>query len=197
VGNLTGVTSLRRSGLAVGLPLGLVFLALVLVLGVFLPKAEGSESVELPDALPGGYTALDDPSRPVPDGVQGDLAKTQAQIVKTTEGQYDDAYGTPVAFRIYSDDSLQVGIGVTVFAGDGGAFGPEFGSLQGASVSKEGDAVCTTLASQAGMTQSGQAATPSQVTCQLPDHEHTIQVSAQGLSLDDTVKLTHEVADSI
>ena len=57
------VTPLRRLGLPLGLVLGVLGLAVVVAFGVLLPKATGGDddAVDLPDTLPGGWTAIDQP----------------------------------------------------------------------------------------------------------------------------------------
>jgi hypothetical protein len=195
VGNVTGVSSLRRLGLSTGVVLGVVALALLVLLAVFLPKAEGSTTVSLPDGLPGGLTALDS-DRSYPQDVPDGFAEQQGAMIRSTVGSYGDVYDEPVAFRIYADADVQVGVGVTVFAGDGGSFGPEFGISSGTEMSRQGDAVCQAVFQQDQM--GGQSDTPALVTCQLPDGAgHTVQVAAQGLDVDQTVDLAHDVADAI
>jgi hypothetical protein len=44
---------------------------------------------------------------------------------------------------------------------------------------------------------SEESAVPLAVSCQLPTDGHTIQLATNGLSIDETVDLVHEVEDSI
>jgi hypothetical protein len=196
VGNLTTVIPLRRLGLYAGLLLGAVVLALFVLIAVILPKAEGSTSISLPKTLPGGYSALDS-DRALPSGLNlpDDYLKQQAALVKSIQGDYDDTYDEPVAFRAYADSQLQSFAIVTVFDSEGGAFGPNFGTSDQITLKKVDDAVCVTTYQQ---TQSGTTSTtPDTVTCQLPDQERTVQVATSGASVAETAKLTHEVADAL
>lgn len=196
MGNLTMVTPFRRLGLATGVLLGAIVLALLLVLAVFLPKAEGSEAVSLPDELPGGYSALDS-DRTLPDDAQlpENYLASQGALIRSINSDYDDTYDEPVTFRAYADDDLTSFAIVTVFTGEGSAFGPNFGTSDGVRLSHSGDVVCYSTFAQ---TETGELSTdPDTVTCQLPHLGHTVQTATSGVSVDDSVKLTEDVADAI
>jgi hypothetical protein len=189
----------RSPGLVVGAVAGAVGLALLVVLAVLLPKAEGAESqaVQLPDELPGGFVALD-VQRDLPQelGLPDNFAQVQGAQARTTMSDYEDAYGAPVAFRGYADQQLQTVAFVTVFAGDGEAFGPDFGTNESTRVERSGDAVCE-LSFQQSPTGQGAADEPTTVTCQVAGEGHTVQVATGGVSVEDTVKLADHVAEDV
>lgn len=189
--------SLRRLGLASGVVLGAVALALVAVLAIFLPKANGSDGVSLPATLPGGYSALDtDRALPAGANLPDDYLKQQADLVKSIQGDYDKAYDEPVTFRAYANAGLTTFAIVTVFSGEGGAFGPNFGTSQQIQFKRVGDVLCVVTYAQDQ--QTGKLGTdPDTVTCQLPDRENTVQVATNGASVDATVKLTNDVTDAL
>jgi hypothetical protein len=205
VGNLTPVTTNRRRDLAVGVVLGAIGLGLFVGFGVLLPQlTEDDDAVELPDSLPGGWLAADIPAPN--DGASGTDAREQATeyVRKVYAGVYDE----PVAFRAYTDADVSTFVVVTVFTSDGGAFGPPNGvadpeqlSLKRATTElvRRGDVLCVAnyppVAEDADDTDD--SATPLGVSCQLPTNGHTIQLATNGLSLDETVELVHEVADRI
>jgi hypothetical protein len=185
----------RSQGLVAGVAVGAIALALLVVLAVLLPKAHGAEveSVDLPDELPGGLIALDvDRELPAEAGLPDNFAQVQGAQARTTMSDYEDAYGDPVAFRGYADQQLQTVAFVTVFAGDGDAFGPDFGTSQSTQLVKSGDAVCELSFQQ---TQTGQVSDePTTVTCQVSGEGQTVQVATGGISVEETVKLADGIA---
>jgi hypothetical protein len=210
VGNLTPVTNAqrnRRLGLGVGVILGVIGLALLVVFGVLLPELTDEEAVELPDALPGGWVAADVAASGTGDD-RGSGIDARERATEYVRAVYADACDEPVAFRDYADADLSTFVVVTVFTSDGGAFGPPNGvadpeqlGLKGATTElvRRGDVLCIAnhqpVAEGADDTQ--ESATPLGVTCQLPTEGRTIQLATNGLSLDDTIDLVHEVADRI
>lgn len=209
------MTSLRRLGLPTGLALGAAGLAAVAAFAVLLPEAQGEDSassassgaaVELPDTLPGEWTAVDLAS--AADGADGAGAEQLASrkaAVDYVNDVYADVYDEPVAFRVYSDQELAQFVIVTVFSGEGGAFGPPNGladpeAQQLARASTElvrvDDAVCVANYEPVPAGQDAEGA-PLAVTCQLPADGHTVQVATNEQSVDDTVALAHDVADGL
>lgn len=205
MGNLRLVTSNRRLGLAVGVVLGVVALAIVVAFAVLLPETTGGDDeVELPDALPGGWIAADV-------ATPADGASTTDAIEKATEyvrSVYADVYDDPVAFRAYTDAGLSTFVVVTVFTSSGGAFGPPNGvadpeavGLQRATTElvREGDAVCISNYQPVAVDDEDTEGSdvPVGVSCQLPGEELTVQLATNGLSVDDTVELMHDVEESL
>jgi hypothetical protein len=196
VGNLTPVTTHRRLDLGVGVVLGVIALAVFVVFGVLLPELTEDEVVELPDALPGGWIAADlAPAVDADDASAADRERATDYI----NDVYADVYTEPVTVRAYTDKELSSFAVVTVFTSDGGAFGPPYGvidprvrGLERAPVElvRRGDVMCMA-------TYPEDAEVPTSVGCQLPVGGHTIQVYSNLPSLDDTVDLVHEVADSV
>ena len=127
------------------------------------------------------------------------------RAVQYVEDVYAKVYDEPVAFRAYADKTLQDFLVVTVFTGEGGAFGPPSGladpqaqGLERATTElvREDDAVC--VASYQAVPQGQDAsAPPLAVTCQLAADGHTVQLTSNGHSVDDTVALTHDVAERV
>ncbi len=200
----------RRLGLAVGALLGVLGLGLVFVFAVGLPKLTEPDDPELPDSLPGGWVAVDIATPPDGSADSEGSASTDSQR-KATEyvrEVYDDVYDEPVAFRAYTDKDYSRFVVVTVFTSDGGAFAPPNGvadpealELQRATTElvRRGDVVCVASYQAVGLDEDETEGSdlPLGVNCQLPTGGRTIQLATNGLDLDATVDLVHEVADRI
>ena len=211
MGNLTLVTTNRRLGLAVGVGLGAVGLALMFVFAVVLPEVTEPDEVELPDSLPGGWVAADVAAIPtdlVDEGDAAEFAESRERATEFVREVYAEVYDEPVAFRAYTDKDLSQFVVVTVFTSDGGAFGPPNGvadpevlQLQRATTElvRHGDVVC--VANYQPVAQGEEADedadTPLGVSCQLPSEGRTIQLTTNGLSVDETVQLVHDVEDAM
>jgi hypothetical protein len=210
VGNLTPVRSNRRLELAVGALLGVLSLAAVVVFAVGLPEITEPDAAELPDSLPGGWLAVDiaTPSDGATDSEGSASADSQRKATEYVREVYDEVYDEPVAFRAYADDDFSKFVVVTVFTSDGGAFGPPNGvadpeqlELQRATTElvRRGDVVCVANYQAVGLDEgeTEDSDIPLGVSCQLPTDGRTIQLATNGLDVDDTVDLVHEVADRI
>ena len=210
MGNLTPVKTNRRLGLALGAPLGVVGLGLLFTFAVVLPKVTEPDAAELPDALPGGWVAVDLATPPGATTGSAGSTSTDSQRKATDYVRqiYEGVYDEPVAFRAYTDKTFSHFVVVTVFTSDGGAFGPANGladpkalELKRASTElvRHGDVVCVANYQPVGADEddTDQSAFPLGVSCQLPADGRTIQLASNGLSVDDTVDLVHEVADRI
>jgi hypothetical protein len=210
VGNVTGVQKTPAAQRAVGLGLGVVVLALLVGLAVGLPKAEGastSEVAELPTTLPGGWTATDavDPAdAPEGSGVDADAIEAQAEQVVYAEKAYAEVYDPAPHYRVYTDDSLQRFVLVTIFAGESSAFLPDSPPVDpqaigaersGTELVREGDALCSV--SYQLVAAGEDAGEPTAVTCQRPVDGQTLQVQAQGVTLDDTFAFLDELAAAV
>jgi hypothetical protein len=205
VGNLTPVTTQRRLDLGVGVVLGAIGLAVFVVFGVLLPELTEDDAVELPDALPGGWVAADIAPNTTEGGSDTDAREQATEYVRKV---YADVYDDPVAFRAYTDADLSTFVVVTVFTSDGGAFGPPNGvadpeqlGLKRAPTElvRHDDVLCVAnyqpLSEDAEDTDD--ADVPLGVSCQFPTGGLTIQLATNGLSVDDTVDLVHQVADAV
>jgi hypothetical protein len=200
------VTTNRRLGLLAGTLLGIVGLTLFVVFSVVLPKLTEPDDAELPDSLPGGWKALDVATPPSGDaGRNQDLQEERFDYVRQI---YADVYDEPVAFRSYTDRDFSTFVSVTLFASDGGAFGPPTGvadpevlGLKRATTElvRKDDVVCIVSYQAVSVDEDDteDSAAPLGAACQLPTDGQTIQLATNGLSLDDTVELVHKVEDSI
>ena len=210
MGNLTLVRTNRRLGLAVGALLGVLGLATVVVFAVGLPEITEPDDAELPDSLPGGWVAVDiaTPADGATDTEGSASADSQRKATEYVREVYDEVYDEPVAFRAYTDDDFSKFVVVTVFTSDGGAFGPPNGvadpealELQRATTElvRRGDVVCVANYQPVGLDEEDteDSDVPLGVSCQLPTEGRTVQLATNGLDLDDTVELVHEVADRI
>jgi hypothetical protein len=212
VGNLTLVTTTRRLGLAAGVPVGIGVLAALVLFVVALPQLTEDGEVELPDSLPGGWVAVDLATLPGEDeaGSADPEAITEGRLEATeyVRRVYADIYDDPVAFRAYTDAEFSTFVVVTVFTSDGGAFGPPNGIADPEALElkrpttelvRDGDVVCVVNFApiREGEVDTDDSGVPLGVSCQLPTAGHTIQLASNGVSLDDTVQLVHDVADRI
>lgn len=193
----------------VGLGLGAVVLGLLVVLAVALPKAQGATgAVDLPRTLPGGWLATDAlEADDFPEGLQADPDTVIASQVASrafAEESYDGVYEDPTAYRVYTSEDFQALAVVTVFGAGGGSFGatetivdPESNGLDRGTVElvRHDDAVCvvTYQAAPAGQ----DAGDPSGVACQQPAGERTVQLTTQGVALDEVYELLADVADEV
>ncbi len=200
MGNLTLVTTTRRLGLGAGVLIGVGGLALLVFFAVLLPQLSEADEVELPDALPGGWVAADLAAE--------EGAQSRVDATEYVRDVYADVYDDPVAFRAYTDAGLTTFVVVTVFTSDGGGFGPPNGladpemlGLKRATTElvRRGDVVCVANYQPIpeGEEDTDDSDVPLGVSCQLPTEGHTIQLATNGLRLDDTVDLVHEVEDAI
>jgi hypothetical protein len=216
VGNVTGVQKTPAAQRVVGLTLGVVLLGLLVVLAVALPKAEGATDTEpaeaataadLPDTLPGGWTATDAlqvDELPAEAGVDEAAIQRQADSRAYAEQVYADVYDDVPAFRVYTDDTLQRYALVTVFVGESRAFLPGEPPIDPEAVGaantntelrREGDALCSV--SNQVVAAGQQAGEPTSVSCQQPVAGQTVQVETQGVTLDDTFAFLDEVATAV
>ena len=109
--------------------LGIVALGLVSAFAIGLPEVVGEEQaaeLSLPDTLPGGYAAADDPAS----FADGDYADQAGEIADQEKSNSDygnkvlpDVLGHAAATRTYVLDGSKA-VFVQVFAAEGGAFAP-------------------------------------------------------------------------
>jgi hypothetical protein len=220
VSTATSARASSRTSSWVGIALGVILLGLVAAFAIGLPKAVGdapdaeAAPVSLPDELPGGYPAADDPAA----FADGDYASQADQIAKQQQEMTDygnkvlpEALGHPAATRTYVADGT-IPVFVQVFRADGGALSPQ--SLNdpttsqgagGTTMDRVGDAVCilTYGQSQSATGATADAGDPASSQCQITRDGLTVQIQAQGLDtqkivdagdglLDDLVKQDQE-----
>lgn len=191
---------------------GVVALVLLAGFAIGLPRVVGEPAgptLDLPDRLPGGWTALELAAGGDQAGATRDeeYAAQQAQAVayvnEVLGGVYEQG---STAFRAYVDESLDNLVTVTVFDAPGGAFAPPNGVADPAlfgldrapvELTREGDAVCISnyqSAAQSGQAPQGDPGVPLSVSCQSPRGEQTVQVGSQDMAVADTVALLDQVA---
>lgn len=208
LGNVTAVQTSPAAQRAVGLGLGAVVLGLLVVLAVALPKAQGDTgTARLPDTLPGGWIATDALTTddvPAESGIDEAALERQGDLREYAEEAYAEVYDDAPAFRTYTDETLQRFALVTVFAGESHAFLPgqppvdaeaEGLARSGTELVREGDALCSVTYQMVAAGQDPGA--PTSTSCQLPSGGRTVQLEAQGLSVEDAFTLLEDVADAV
>lgn len=163
--------------------------------------------VALPDELSGGLTAVDLGTLPAELAAQfGDLESLKDQETSITEG-LARVFGVPGAFRVYAAADASAVAQVTVLDKAPGLFAPDALPIDPALVdvarppselvSVDG-ATCSVNWGEA--VPAGQpvdpATQPQAVRCQLggQDDQRTYELTAQGLSVDDTVAVLKDLA---
>lgn len=199
---------------AVGLGLGAVLLGLLVVLAVALPKVAdadddtgaGQPAIELtlPDTLPGGYAAADDPAS----FADGQLAP-QADAIAESE-KAGTAYGNEVLPEVLGTAAVTrsyVGNGtdpvfVQAFQAPGGAFAPTSltdpaasGGQGGTTMEKVGDGVCILSYAQAQMGATDAA--PANSQCQVAHGDLTVQITSGVVAADELVELADGLLDEL
>lgn len=196
-----------------GLLLGLVVLALMVVFAVLLPKAVGDsgasdEPLGLPDTLPGGYTAadLDAAFAGQYDADQAEsYAGRQASARKHADEVLAEVYEHAAETRTYASKDLSTAVFVQAFRAPGGAFAPETISEEGAAASgaasqelvREGDAICRVERAAADPTTGAGGGAPSYVSCQRSEDDLTVQVTAAGTPAEEVVELVDATWDEV
>ncbi|WP_244931274.1 hypothetical protein [Nocardioides sp. W7] len=196
---------------AVGLGLGAVVLGLLIVLAVALPKAQGETgstgAADLPATLPGGWTATDalkPDELPAEAGIDAEAIERQAERRAFAEQAYAEVYDDAPSFRTYTDESLQKFALVTVFAGEAQAFAPgdppvdaeaEGMARSTSELVRQDDALCSV--SYQAVAAGQDAGAPTSISCQLPTAGQTIQVQAQGVTVEEAFALLDELATAV
>ncbi len=204
-------TASSRTSALVGIAAGLVLLGLVAAFAIGLPKASGAdESTEpapvelsLPDTLPGGYAAADDPAS-FADGelaAQAEaIAKQQADATAYGNAVLPDVLGTPAVTRSYVVDGTNA-VFVQVFQSTGGAFSPDSltdpttsDGAGGTTMEKVGDGVC---ALTYGQSTDGSLGDPTSSRCQVTHGDLTVQLSSSGVAAEDLVSVGDGILDNL
>jgi hypothetical protein len=202
-------TSSGRASTWIGIAVGVVLLGLVAAFAIALPKAADADDADspaldlsLPDTLPGGYTAADDP-----DSFQGGQLASQAesiagqQAANSTYGNkvLPDVLGRSAVTRTYVLDGTKA-VFVQAFESEGGAFAPNSipdpANGSPATVMKQvGDGACIL---SYGQPVQGQAATePAFSQCQVTRDRVTVQIGASGIDAADLVDVAGGLADDL
>jgi len=199
-------TSRSRKPAVLGLSLGILLLALVAGFGIGLPQLDegghgGSSDapLSLPDELPGGYPAADDPAA----FADTDLAEQGEQIADQQRSSTDygnsvlgDVLDRPAATRTYVADG-SIPVFVQVFRADGVAFAPQSfvdpasGQGGGTTMERVGAGVCILTYGQS--MPGDDAAEPMAAQCQVAGDGITVQLHASGVPAADLVASGEEL----
>lgn len=201
-------TTAGRAPTLVAILLGLLFLGLMAAFAIGLPKAQGDpaseESVELtltlPDTLPGGYVASDDPAA----FEGGQLADQADAIAKQEQANREygntalpDALGTAAETRTYVANGTEA-VFVQAFQSHGGAFAPNSipdpantGGQAATEMTAVGDGACILTYGQAQA--EGQAPPVAFSQCQVSQGEVTVQIGSSAVAAEDLVAVADDL----
>lgn len=206
---MSASTSSSRTSTWVGIAVGVVLLGLLAAFAIGLPKADDTEEpapeieIALPDTLPGGYSAADDPDS-FTDGQLADQAEqiAQQQAASTQYGNQvlPDVLGNAAATRSYVIDGTKA-VFIQVFQAQGGAFAPTTltdptttNGAGGTTMDNVGDGVCILTY---GQTQDGTPGDPVASQCQVTHGELTAQIQSTTIPADELVKVADGLLDDL
>jgi hypothetical protein len=201
-------TSSSRTSTWVGIALGAILLGLVAAFAIALPKAADAEEqaieLSLPDSLPGGYAAADDPA-----SFKGGQLASQADAIaeqqkaSTAYGNkvLPDVLGTSAATRSYVVDGTKA-VFVQVFQSTGGAFAPSnltdpetTNGAGGTTMESVGDGACILTYAQS---QPGQpTGAPASTQCQVTHDDLTVQIQSAQIAAEDLVSAADDLLDEL
>ncbi|WP_296604895.1 hypothetical protein [Nocardioides sp.] len=187
--------------------LGVVALGLVSAFAIGLPEVVGEEetaALSLPDTLPGGYAAADDPAA----FAGGDYADQADEIAGQERSNSDygnevlpDVLGHAAATRTYVLDGTKA-VFVQVFAAEGGAFAPNSipdpdasGGAPATEITAVGDGVC--ILSYGQGSTGDEPADPVFSQCQVTRHGLTAQIGASEVDATDLVDTADALLDEL
>lgn len=194
---MTSRTSARASTW-IAIAIGAITLGLLALFAIALPKVVDDEGeavrLVLPDTLPGGYAAADDPAT-FEDGDYADQAESIAERERSNSDYGNrilpEVLGHAAATRTYVLDGTKA-VFVQVFDAEGGAFAPNSipapeasGGAPANEVTNVGDGVCILSYGQ-GSTDAGPA-DPVFSQCQVSRDGRTVQIGASEVDADDLV----------
>ncbi|HEU5037472.1 MAG TPA: hypothetical protein VFT70_10735 [Nocardioides sp.] len=210
---MSASTSKSRTSTWVGIAVGIVLLGLLAAFAIGLPKAHGDAGesapaldLSLPDTLPGGYAAADDPAS-FADGElaqQADqIAQQQAASTKYGNDVLPDVLGNPAATRSYVVDGTKA-VFVQVFEAQGGAFAPTVltdpsttNGGGGTTMEQVGDGVCILTYGQSQGGTPAAPTTPAASQCQVTHDRLTVQIQSTTVPADELVKVAGTLADDL
>jgi hypothetical protein len=209
--DVSASTSNSRTSTWVGIAVGIVLLGLLAAFAIALPKAHGDSSddsasqidIVMPDTLPGGYAAADDPAS-FADGQLAQqaqqIAQQQAASTKYGNEVLPDVLGNPAATRSYVVDGTKA-VFIQVFQAQGGAFAPTVltdpattNGGGGTTMQAVGDGVCILTY---GQSQDGTTGDPAASQCQVTHGELTVQIQSTTVPADELVKVGGALADDL
>lgn len=185
----------------------MVALAVVSAFAIGLPELVGEEEtveLSLPDTLPGGYVASDDPAA----FAGGDFAEQADEIARQERSTSDygnhvlpEVLGHAAATRTYVLDGSKA-VFVQVFAAEGGAFAPNSlpdpDDVEGApatEITAVGDGVCILSYGQGSTGEEPEAPVFSQ--CQVTRDGITAQIAASEVDAEDLVETADALLDEL
>jgi hypothetical protein len=204
-------TDAGRTPTWVGILLGLLVLGLMAAFAIGLPKAHGDEGGEdsaeeltlvLPDTLPGGYVASDDPAA----FADGELADQADDIAKQEEASrtygdqvLPDVLGNAAVTRTYVAEGTGA-VFVQAFQSTGGSFAPNSipdpassGGQAGTEMVKVGAGACILSYGQAQA--EGQAPPVAFSQCQVTHGEVTVQIGSSAVAAEELVAAADDLID--
>lgn len=207
---MSASTSNSRTSTWVGIAVGIVLLGLLAAFAIALPKAHGDTEdapqpidLTLPDTLPGGYAAADDPASFKGGQLAGQaeqIAQQQAASTKYGNEVLPDVLGNPAATRSYVVDGTKA-VFVQVFQAQGGAFAPTVltdpsttNGGGGTTMEAVGDGVCILTY---GQSQDGTTGDPAANQCQVTHGELTVQIQSTTVPAEELVKVAGTLADDL
>lgn len=205
-------TSAGRTPTLAAILVGLLFLGLMAAFAIGLPKAQGDETghgsaeeltVTLPDTLPGGYVASDDPDA----FAEGQLANQADEIAKQEQDNRDygnkvlpEALGTAAETRTYVANGTEA-VFVQAFQSEGGAFAPNSipdpantGGQAGTEMAAVGDGACILTYGQPQA--EGQAPPVGFSQCQVAEGGVTVQIGSSAVGAEDLVSVADDLLKS-
>ncbi len=207
---MSASTSDSRTSTWVGIAVGIVLLGLIAAFAIGLPKAHGEADdsapeidIVLPDSLPGGYAAADDPAS-FADGQLAQqaeqIAQQQAASTKYGNDVLPQVLGNPAATRSYVVDGTKA-VFIQVFQAQGGAFAPTVltdptttNGGGGTTMDDVGDGVCILTF---GQSQGGTTTAPSASQCQVTRGELTAQIQSTTIPADELVTVADGLLDDL
>ena len=200
-------TSAGRTPTLAAILLGLLLLGLMAAFAIGLPKAQGDEAghaeeltLTLPDTLPGGYVASDDPDA----FADGQLADQAAEIAEQEQANREygntalpEALGTAAATRTYVANGSEA-VFVQAFQSEGGAFAPNSipdpassGGQPSTEMKAVGDGACILTYAQAQA--EGQAPPVGFSQCQVSQGQVTVQIGSAAVAAEDLVSVADDL----
>jgi hypothetical protein len=205
-------TDAGRTPAWAGILLGLLFLGLMAAFAIGLPKAHGDEAAEsaaesldltLPDKLPGGYIASDDPAAfaggQLADQAE-DIAKQEQANRKYGDKVLPDALGTAAVTRTYVANGTEA-VFVQAFQATGGAFAPNSvpdpanaGGQASTEMKRVGGGAC--ILSYGQPPAEGQAAPIAFSQCQVSKGQVTVQIGSSTVSATKLVTAADDLLET-
>lgn len=188
-----------------------MILGLLAAFSIALPKASGDEDTQdavielsLPDTLPGGYTASDDPKAFAGGQLEAqadDIAKQESANHTYGNKVLPAVLGTSASTRTYVANGTDA-VFVQVFQSTGGAFAPNSipdpdttGGQAATEMSSVGDGACILSYGQA--TAQGQPAPVAFSQCQVTSGELTVQIGSSKVTAEDLVSAADDLLSGL